>query len=104
MTLSSAPVHFGHRIILLKPLTANPLLPRTPPPVKRERPVNSFSENFNTLPTRFVATVFSCGLEFWVFEQLIEQDDEFAHHGDQGDFGSFAGHDQALVEHDEPRV
>src|SRR6266446_4027043 len=36
------------------------------------------------------ATVFSCGLEFWVFKELVEQDDEFAHDGDQGDFWDLA--------------
>src|ERR1017187_9984472 len=49
MTLSFTPVHLGHRIISSKPLTVSPLLPRSPRPVKREPPVNRFSESF-TIP------------------------------------------------------
>jgi hypothetical protein len=51
-----------------------------------------------------VAPVFSCGLEFWVFKELVEQDDQLAHHGHQGDFGRFTCGIQPPIEHLEARV
>lgn len=51
-----------------------------------------------------VATVFSCGLELWVFEELVEQDDALAHHGGQSQLGRFASSQQPLVELLQTRV
>lgn len=35
------------------------------------------------------ATVSIFGLQSWVFEEVIHEDDEFAHDGGESDFGGF---------------
>ena len=51
-----------------------------------------------------VATVFSCGLEFWVFKELVEEDDPLAHHRHQRHLGGSARRHRPPVEHLETRV
>jgi hypothetical protein len=43
------------------------------------------------------ATVLICKLEFWIFQEAVHQDDEFAHGRRQGQLGFFPSRPKAKI-------